>query len=67
MRKSCLKIFAFLIAFVFTQLIVLPWMSDNELLPLWVDILVMSGGLVLFVALVDRVTCKLWRENEFSE
>lgn len=67
MRKSCLKIFAFLTAFIFTQLIVLPWMSSNELLPLWADILVMSAGLVLFLALVDRVTSKLWREDEIID
>jgi len=67
MKITCLKVFAFFVAFIFTQLIVLPWMSSNELLPLWADILVMSAGLVLFLALVDRVTCKLWREDELSE
>ncbi len=67
MRKSCLKIFVFLTAFIFTQLIVLPWMSSNELLPLWADILVISAGLVLFLALGDRVTSKLWREDEIID
>lgn len=67
MRKSCLKIFLFLLAFIFTQLIVLPWLSENAVIPLWVDILVMSFGLVLFTALVDRIAHKLWRDNELAE
>ena len=67
MRKSCLKIVLFLIAFIFTQLVMLPWMTKNQLLPLWADILVMSAGLMFFLALVDRLTCNLWRNDELSE
>lgn len=67
MRKSCLKIFLFLLAFIFTQLIVLPWLSANELLPLWADIIAMSFGLVVFTVLVDRITSRLWSNDELTD
>ncbi len=60
MRKTCLKIFAFFIAFIIMQIKVMPWMMNNQMIPLWGDILMISTSLMLWVAFIDNLARKIW-------
>lgn len=66
MRRLCLKILTFFIIFIFLQFEILPWMTSNELLPVWGDIIVMSALLVLALAFIEKLIGK-WRKNEIIE
>ena len=63
MKITCLKVFAFFVGFIFLQLEVMPWLSQNEFMPLWADIGLMSGALMLFVALIDRLASRRSRNE----
>lgn len=59
MKIIAFKVVMFLAAVLFLQGVILPWTISNDVLPVWVDILILSGILMIWVALIDRVSVRI--------
>lgn len=62
MRMTIFKVIMFLAAFVFMQGVILPWTVSNNMLPLWLDIVIFSCILMGWVAVLDRIGKALLRK-----
>lgn len=66
MKWIVFKIILFLASFGFVQGFILPWVISNNSMPLWLDILLLSFILMLWLIVIDRIgSCviKLMKEN----
>jgi hypothetical protein len=63
-RITLLKIILFFAAFIFVQGATLPWIISNNILPLWADIILVSGLLFGWVVLIDRIANKYIKRSD---
>lgn len=53
--------------FIFMQAIILPWAADNNLMPLWADIALITFVLIMWIVAIDRLAfhvIKVLRKND---
>lgn len=65
MKTICVKVASFFAVFILLQLMVIPWLEELQLMPLWGDIAVISLSLVAWVEFIERLTTT-WREDELN-
>lgn len=58
MKITLCKIGAFLLVFILLQLVVMPWIMENNLLPLWMDIILIAGLMAVWVFIIGLVARK---------
>lgn len=61
MRWIVFKVISFLAVFVFMQGAILPWAISNNTVPLWVDILIITFILMMWLAVIDRLAIHVLR------
>lgn len=69
MRLMVFKVICFLALFIFAQGVILPWAISNNSMPLWVDIVLITLILMMWLAVIDRLAfhlLKLLRKNDGS-
>jgi hypothetical protein len=67
MRWILFKIITFAAVFIFTQGAILPWVISNNAMPLWVDIVLITVILMVWLAVIDRLAyllIKALRRND---
>ncbi len=67
MRWMIFKIIVFMTMFIFMQGAIVPWLISNNFLPLWADIIVISLVLMMWLAVIDRLSShvlKIFRKND---
>lgn len=67
MRWILFKIIAFAAVFIFTQGAILPWVISNNAIPLWLDIVLVTIILMVWLAVIDRLAyllIKALRRND---
>ena len=66
MRWILFKIILFISVFIFMQGAILPWAISNNSMPLWMDIILITLILMIWLAIIDRLAfhlLKLLRKN----
>jgi len=66
MKSFLIKFCLFLQVFLLTQLYLLPLMIDNEAIPLWGNILIVSFTIVGSMALIEYLQKKIRKKSMFS-
>lgn len=61
MRWTVFKVISFLVIFLFLQSTMLPWLISLDAMPLWVDILLITFVLLIWLAVIDRLAFQLLR------
>lgn len=56
MKWITFKVISFCAAFIFMLEIIFPWIMFNNLMPMWLAILLLSITIVGGIALLDRIT-----------
>ncbi len=61
MKWLMFKLISILGCFSLMVGIVLPWTVSNNLLPIWLDIVIISGLIMVWIAVIERLA--LWLIN----
>ncbi len=67
MRWILFKVISFISVFIFMQGAILPWIISNNTMPLWLDIILVTVILMLWLAVIDRlavIVLKMIRKND---
>ena len=65
MRWMTFKLISFFAIFLFTQGAILPWVISNDTMPLWLDIILLSFIMLMWMIAIDQIAfacIKLFRK-----
>lgn len=55
MRWLIFKVISFLAVFMYLNGVLLPWAISNSSIPLWLDIVIITMILMMWLAFIDRI------------